>query len=419
MQNFRVSVLVLGLSAALAGCGGSDSSTIAPATKSVVAVIGDVPYGTGPTDTSQLVAMPAFINAINADTGVSLVVHGGDIHSGKEYCTVSFNTTVANQFKAFKAPLIFTPGDNEWADCHKAKQGGGSYNPTTGQITYLTDPSTGNYLSYEKGDPIANLKQVRDLFFATPGKALGGGSYAVHSQAVDYDKSFPKDAEYVENVWFIQSNVLFVTVNVPGGSNNDNDVWYGAPTQTDAQKNEVANRTAANLRWLDTAFTAAKNNGVVGVVIIEQGDMWDFDGTFPTNAADLSTSHIYQYKSVIDKIATNTLSFGKPVLLMNGDSHVYRTDSPLVKGAQCWIEPTANAAAVPCTATTVPSTYGNGQSDPWLNQPWSYNVPNLRRITWHGQTTKLEYVRLTIDPYASNANAIDSFGPFSWTRVIP
>lgn len=84
MQNFRLSFIALAMSAAIAGCGGSDSSTTAPATKSVVAVIGDMPYGTGPTDTSQLTAMPTFINAINADTGVSLVVHGGDIHSGKE-----------------------------------------------------------------------------------------------------------------------------------------------------------------------------------------------------------------------------------------------------------------------------------------------------------------------------------------------
>jgi hypothetical protein len=147
--------------------------------------------------------------------------------------------------------------------------------------------------------------------------------------------------------------------------------------------------------------------------------MWDFDGIFPTNAADLSTSHIYQYKTFIDKIATNTLSFGKPVLLFNGDFHVYRTDNPLVKGASCWIEPTANAAAVPCTTTTVPATYGNGATDPWANQPWSYNVPNFRRIGVHGSTTKLEYIRLTVDPNASNANAVDSFGPFSWTRVAP
>jgi hypothetical protein len=39
----------------------------------------------------------------------------------------------------------------------------------------------------------------------------------------------------VENVIFVQSRVLFVTINVPGGSNNDTDVWYGAPTASAAQ----------------------------------------------------------------------------------------------------------------------------------------------------------------------------------------
>jgi hypothetical protein len=32
---------------------------------------------------------------------------------------------------------------------------------------------------------------------------------------------------------FEKSGVLFVTINLPGGSNNDNDVWYAAPTPTD------------------------------------------------------------------------------------------------------------------------------------------------------------------------------------------
>ena len=39
---------------------------------------------------------------------------------------------------------------------------------------------------------------------------------------------FPSDAEYVENVMWEQLQVLFVTINVPGGSNNDNDTWNAA-----------------------------------------------------------------------------------------------------------------------------------------------------------------------------------------------
>ena len=32
-----------------------------------------------------------------------------------------------------------------------------------------------------------------------------------------------------------QIHVLFVTINLPGGSNNDQDVWYAAPVETTAQ----------------------------------------------------------------------------------------------------------------------------------------------------------------------------------------
>ena len=54
-----------------------------------------------------------------------------------------------------------------------------------------------------------------------------------------------------------QSKVLFVTVNVPGGSNNDADNWFGAPRTSAAQTDEIAHRTGADLRWLDRAFAQA------------------------------------------------------------------------------------------------------------------------------------------------------------------
>ena len=57
---------------------------------------------------------------------------------------------------------------------------------------------------------------------------LGGRKKQLLSQALDYDPQ-PADGEYVEKVMWEQSKVLFVTVNVPGGSNNDADKWFGDP----------------------------------------------------------------------------------------------------------------------------------------------------------------------------------------------
>src|SRR4051812_4745488 len=133
-----------------------------------VAVYGDAPYGTTPTDTAQLLATPAFIEAINADPDVSLVMHAGDIHSGKQYCTAPYDQQVYELWKAFKDPLVYTPGDNEWSDCHKKAEGGGAYNATTGQIDYVLG-ADGKPVDYASGDPIANLDLVRSIFFSDPG----------------------------------------------------------------------------------------------------------------------------------------------------------------------------------------------------------------------------------------------------------
>jgi hypothetical protein len=81
----------------------------------------------------------------------------------------------------------------------------------------------------------------------------------------------------------------------------------------------------------------------------------------------------------VQKIAASTLAFGKPVLLLEGDSHIFKTDNPIANGD-------------PLHAVTTP-------------------VPNLTRVVVQGSTTtKLsEWLRLHIDPAATP--------PFSWTRV--
>ncbi|HEX8111156.1 MAG TPA: hypothetical protein VF516_25675, partial [Kofleriaceae bacterium] len=61
-----------------------------------VAVYGDAPYGTSPTDSAQFLATPAFIQSINADPDVRLVLHVGDIHSGKQFCTEAYDRAVFN-----------------------------------------------------------------------------------------------------------------------------------------------------------------------------------------------------------------------------------------------------------------------------------------------------------------------------------
>ena len=119
--------------------------------------------------------------------------------------------------------------------------------------------------------------------------------------------------------------------------------------------------------------------------------MWDLDGK-PDN------THVANYEPFVSSIAQHTSAFGKPVLLFEGDSHVYRSDNPLVQGA-------------PCTGDNGVCSY-----DAWSSHP-SYNVPNLHRVVVHGSTFPLEWLKLTVTPGGHLPTTDTTFGPFSWKRM--
>jgi len=231
---------------------------------------------------------------------------------------------------------------------------------------------------------------VRSIFFPSAGSTLGSGTLHTVSQAQAYDPAHPTDAQYIENVMWQRKGVVFVTVNIPGGSNNDADPWYGAPAASSEQTTEAAQRTAADLHWLDAAFGIAQEQNAQGVVVITQADMWDLDGK--------TVSHLSNYESIVSSLAAHTTAFGKPVLLLNGDSHTYRSDNPLQQAA-------------PCTGDNDACSF-----DDWTSHP-SYDVPNFYRVVVHGSTVPLEYLRLTITPGGHAAPTSTSFGPFNWERV--
>jgi hypothetical protein len=201
----------------------------------------------------------------------------------------------------------------------------------------------------------------------------------VLSQADNFDSAHPSDAKYVENVIWEESKTVFVAINLPGGSNNDNDIWYGAPTMSAAQSTEIAERTGADLRWLDMAFQIAAADGAEAVVIQAQADMWD---------AEKGVAHQAKFEPYVASVASHTLAFGKPVLMFNGDSHAYRSHNPL------------------------------DPSDSLYFMHPGYNVPNFHRIVVHGSTFPLEWLKVSVAPGTHAPQGPDAFGPFSWTRQI-
>src|SRR5690242_19976675 len=317
--------VVVVVAAASASAGNPNTLTLA--------VYGDAPYGTSNADTAELAATPAFIASINHDASVQEVIHVGDIHSGSQKCTVAYDRSIYSLWTAYREPLVYTPGDNEWSDCTKPKELPGS--------DFNTDPQM----------PLTQLGIVRSIFFPHPGLTLGQNPMKVISQADAFDPTHPGDAQFVENVMWEQSKTVFVTLNIPGGSNNDIDPWFSQANPNPAQPLEMAQRTPADIRWLDAAFARAESDNAHSVVIVGQADMWD-----TTDAA----AHQTNYEPIIAAMASNAQTYGKPVLYLNGDSHVYRSDNPLQQGSTCYTESGA------CTA------------DAWKQHPY-YDVPTFHR----------------------------------------
>jgi hypothetical protein len=133
--------------------------------------------------------------------------------------------------------------------------------------------------------------------------------------------------------------------------------------------------------------------------------MWDLDSK--------DVSHLSNYEPIIKRIADDTLAFKKPVLLINGDSHHYRSDNPLKASQPCEFE--SGADTVDCLSIPQAVDFTH---DAWTNHP-AYDVPNFHRVVVHGSTTPLEWLRLTISPGTTAVTTGNSFGPFVWERVLP
>lgn len=328
------------LAAAEQNAGGPPLGAAQPAT---YAIVGDTPYGT-----PQIENFPNDVAEINADPDVSLVMHLGDIKNGSTECSTSYFERIRADVDRFEDPLVYTPGDNEWTDCHRANNG--AYWPAGPVLNGDSRP--------------ARLAEIHRIFFDEPGSTLGANPRPVETQGGDY----------VENVAWTQSRTEFGAVDVPG-SNNDWAPWFGQP-RTSSQIAEVEGRTAADVEWLDHIFERARKENAKAVVIGIQADMWD--------PAIVGNPESYDhFTPIVQELAGQAQEFGGPVLLLNGDSHVFVDDHPL---------------ADPSRPQNL-SIYGLQEE-----------VPNLRRITVNGSETPChEWLKLSVRPSSSH--------PFSYQRV--
>jgi hypothetical protein len=245
-------------------------------------LIGDLGYGPAEEPLLQNV-----LDDLNRNV-LTFVVHVGDLSSAAHACTDDAVTRRFAQFSASAHPLIYIPGDNEWTDCHE-KQG------------------------VKGGDPLERLAHLRKTFFAGE-ESLGRRTIRLIRQS---QSPQPVLEKYCENVRWIAGGVTFVTLHVTGSNNG-----LGRAPDGDAEYEE---RNKAILAWLQQGFEDAKTNDSRAIMILQQANI--FPAHAPTaGSPEKDPSGFTEVRTMLEK---ETIAFGKPVVLVHGDSHFFRTDKPL------------------------------------------------------------------------------------------
>ena len=269
---------------------------------------GDAPYAI-PADYAKVDRLIAAMNAARP----AFSIHVGDIKSGGTPCSDAILKRALDQIGTANHPVIYTPGDNEWTDCHRANAG--------------------------SFDPRERLARLRELFFPKPGVSLGQVAMAVESQAL----ADPKFAKFVENQRFVKNGVMFIIPHIVGSNN-------GFETTDARAAEEFHERNAANIAWIRDGFARAKADGAKAVVIAFQANVYDTRRSSGTSVP-LSSG----FFATIREIAGGARALEKPVLVMHGDQHTLEIESfrdlqlrpvPNVLRLQLWGEGRVHAVRV-------------------------------------------------------------------------
>jgi hypothetical protein len=268
-------------------------------------VLGDMPY-----TRKQEAEYARVLDHINSKD-LAFVAHVGDMvgdprpferdpKAARQPATDENYAYVLDSFKACKHPLILTLGDNDWADVVEFKT--------------------------LKVDPLERLAKVRSMFYADPGRSHGGRTIALESQGSD-----PEHATYVENRMWSHRGVGFATLHIMGSDDNSK--------RTPELVAEYETRKAANIAWLRKAFARAKADNSLGLVLVAHANpgfenFWPpsylgryfrmFHGTKPPNPLPASA-----YDDYVRILGEEMETYGKPTVLIHGDTHLFRVDKPL------------------------------------------------------------------------------------------
>ncbi len=304
------------------------------------AVVADAPY-----PDADAPAFARLIEAVNADAEIAFVIHGGDIKSGGSKCTNERLAARFTLYQRFRRGFVFTPGDNDWTDCHR--ESNGRYNP------------------------LERLAFLRGLFYPAPGWTTGGDPFEVLSQGHEEGHE-----SFVENVLFERSGVIFSTIHVVG-SNNGLVPWSGIdPHDSFAEPRpdrvaEFHRREAASIAWLSKTFEKAR--GAPGIfIVIHANPRFEMSPDQEARAG---------FNAFLLALSDEIENFGGPVVLAHGDFHVFFIDRPKI---------------VP------PFARGRIHNEDDLHR----FGPNLIRFQTFGETSG-NWVKVTVDPTTTKVFRIE------------
>jgi hypothetical protein len=306
---------------------------------------GDLPYSD-----AQAAGVPALIADMNAQR-LKFTVHDGDLKAGNGIpgsltpttCVDALYAQALAYFNALKAPAMFTPGDNDWTDCDRAKNGA--------------------FNSLER------LDYERKVFFSTP-YSMGQKRL---KQEVQTDAPHCLNARgelvgCVENRRWTVGKVTYLTLNVQGSCNNLCD--------TLPDPVEYAARNAANIAWLRETFRLAAARESVAVMIISQADpgfdahSWDAPNRDPQTLVQVGTDPD-GFREFLLALREEVVAFRRPVAYVHGDSHYFRIDKPFLDAGGRRLE---NFTRV--------ETFGNNASNGTNDVQWVKVIvqPNSREV---------------------------------------
>jgi VCBS repeat-containing protein len=280
-------VVLGGASVAWAGLPGVDGRNVIAANEPIIfSVTGDIPYSS-----SEVPQFQQQIDQHDLYSPSEFLVHVGDIKSGSGTCSESYYITTENILKSSIVPCFIVPGDNETTDCS---------NPTQAW-SYWTK----------------HLLGIEDNWACTP--------------PVERQSSRP------ENFAFVSKGMLFIGINLVGGSNassvqNDDATW--ASQQLSGKKALVR-----------------------GAVIFAQ-------------AGPGSGSTFF------NQFVAAATSFGKPILYIHGDGHSWILDHPFSASNVTRVQVDNGGAALPVQVTATLSTSSMFQFN---RTPWNSSSRPITR----------------------------------------